>query len=50
VVQDEENQTAYLKLPNDGWWHWYGSDIEANAYYLKLLSKVNPQDVRASRL
>ena len=50
VVQDEENQTAYLKLPNDGWWYWYGSDIEANAYYLKLLSKVNPQDVRASRL
>ncbi len=50
VVQDEENQTAYLKLPNDGWWYWYGSDIEANAYYLKLLSKTNPQDVRASRL
>lgn len=50
VVQDEENQTAYLKLPNDGWWYWYGSDIEANAYYLKLLSKTNAQDIRASRL
>ena len=50
VVQDEENQTAYLKLPNEGWWYWYGSDIEANAYYLKLLSKTNPQDARASRL
>ena len=50
VVQDEENQTAYLKLPNDGWWYWYGSDIEANAYYLKLLSKTAPQDIRASRL
>lgn len=50
VVQDEENQTAYLKLPNDGWWYWYGSDIEANAYYLKLLSATNAQDIRASRL
>ena len=50
VVQDDENQTAYLKLPNDGWWYWYGSDIEANAYYLKLLSRTNPQDIRASRL
>ena len=50
VVQDDENQTAYLKLPDGGWWYWYGSDIEANAYYLKLLSKTNPQDVRASRL
>ena len=50
VVQDDENQTAYLKLPQEGWWYWYGSDIEANAYYLKLLAKTNPQDVRASRL
>ena len=50
VVQDDENQTAYLKLPDGGWWYWYGSDIEANAYYLKLLSKTNPQDARASRL
>lgn len=50
VVQDDENQTAYLKLPEPAWWFWYGSDIEANAYYLKLLSRVNPQDVRASRL
>ncbi len=50
VVQDDENQTAYLKLPEGGWWYWYGSDIEANAFYLKLLSRTNPQDVRASRL
>ncbi|MFO0918525.1 MAG: hypothetical protein U0872_09445 [Planctomycetaceae bacterium] len=51
VVQDDENQTAYLKLPeNNWWWHWYGSDIEANAYYLKLLARTNPQDARASRL
>ncbi len=50
MVQDDENQTAYLKLPEGFWWYWYGSDIEANAYYLKLLSKTNPHDVRASRL
>ena len=50
VVQDDENQTAYLKLPDGGWWYWYGNEIEANAYYLKLLSKTNPQDIRASRL
>lgn len=51
VVQDEENQTAYLRLPEDNWWWaWYGHEIEANAYYLKLLAAVNPQDPRASRL
>ncbi len=51
VVQDDENQTAYLKLPEGNyWWYWYGSEIEANGYYLKLLARTNPKDERASRL
>jgi hypothetical protein len=51
LVQDDENQTAYLRLPEDNaWWFWYGSAIEANAYYLKLLTRVNPQDPRGARL
>lgn len=51
LVQDEENQTAYLRLPQDTpWWCWYGNDLEANAIYLKLLSRVQPKDRRASRL
>ncbi len=51
VVQDEENQTAYLKLPGDNyWWYWYGSEIEADAYYLKLLARTSPKDEKASRL
>src|SRR5262249_462176 len=51
VVEDEENQTAYLKLPqNNYWWFWYGSETEANAYYLKLLAKTEPKSRVASRL
>ncbi|MBY0522870.1 MAG: hypothetical protein K2R98_05710 [Gemmataceae bacterium] len=51
VVQDDENQTAHLKLPGDNyWWNWYGSENEANAYYLKLLARTNPKDEKASRL
>jgi uncharacterized protein YfaS (alpha-2-macroglobulin family) len=51
LVQDAENETAYLKLPEGSyWWYWYGSEIEANAYYLKLLARVKPQSVQASRL
>jgi hypothetical protein len=51
VVEDKENQTAYLKLPNGNrWWYWYGSEIEANAYYLKLLSATNPKDEKAAGL
>lgn len=51
VVQDDENQTAYLKLPADNpWWTWYGSEIEADGYYLKLLAKTDPKGKTASRL
>ncbi|MSR58152.1 MAG: alpha-2-macroglobulin [Planctomycetaceae bacterium] len=51
VVEDDENQTAYLKLPeNNSWWFWYGSENEAHAYYLKLLAKTSPQARRTSRL
>lgn len=51
LVLDDENQTAYLRLPADSpWWYWHGSETEANAFYLKLLSRVNPKDERPSRL
>jgi uncharacterized protein YfaS (alpha-2-macroglobulin family) len=51
VVEDDENQTAYLKLPADNyWWHWYGSEIEAHAFYLKLLSKTDAKGTLAPKL
>jgi len=51
IKVDDENQTAYLDLPNKTyWWYWYGSNIEANAHYLKLLARVNPQDPKTSGL
>jgi uncharacterized protein YfaS (alpha-2-macroglobulin family) len=51
LVEDPENQTAYLNLPNSGyWWYWYGSEYEAHAYYLMLLSRVAPGSKKASQL
>ncbi len=51
VVQDDENQTAHLKLPNEGyWWSWYGSDTETDAFYLKLLARTDPKGELASWL
>ncbi len=51
VVHDDENQTAYLKLPADNyWWYWYGSENEAMAYYLKLLAKTDAKSKTASGL
>lgn len=50
-VEDKENQTVYLDLPNRGyWWWWYGNENEAHAFYLKLLTRVDPKGDRASGL
>ena len=51
VVRDNENQTAYLKLPNENYrWSWYGSELETDAFYLKLLSRTDPRGELAPRL
>jgi uncharacterized protein YfaS (alpha-2-macroglobulin family) len=51
LVFDAQNQTAYLNLPNANyWWYWYGSEYEAHAYYLKLLSRTDPEGQTASGL
>ncbi|HUF61209.1 MAG TPA: MG2 domain-containing protein [Verrucomicrobiales bacterium] len=48
---DEENQTAWLDLRNgDYWYHWYGSEFEAHAAYLKLLTRLKPKSPVASGL
>ncbi len=45
---DEENQTAFLEMGNNGyWWRWYGSEIEAHAWYLKLLVVTKPESKQA---
>ena len=50
VVEDDENQTAYLNMAGTPWWYWYGSETEAQAYYLKLLVATDPQSDVAPRL
>jgi uncharacterized protein YfaS (alpha-2-macroglobulin family) len=50
VVEDDENQTAYLNLPEGIWWYWYGSEFEAHAYYLKLLAATDPKSEISPRL
>ncbi|MCA8959044.1 MAG: alpha-2-macroglobulin, partial [Planctomycetes bacterium] len=49
-VDDDENQTLYLDLGGRSWWYWYGSEYEAQAAYLELLSQVDPKGRKASRL
>ncbi len=51
LVYDDENQSAHLKLGNSGyWWYWYGSEIEAHAWFLKLLAATNPKSKQARGL
>ncbi|MGE3639942.1 MAG: alpha-2-macroglobulin [Pirellulales bacterium] len=50
LVEDNENQTAYLDLPENIWWYWYGSEFEAQAYFLKLVVAANPKDPVAPKL
>ena len=45
VKYDAENQSAFIDLPNQNyWWNWFGDSIEANAIFLKLLSRTKPND------
>ncbi len=51
LKQDEENQTAYLDLPQGGWWwYWYEDQIETQAVFLRLLVAANPKDETAPRI
>ncbi|MEP3481147.1 MAG: MG2 domain-containing protein [Fuerstiella sp.] len=50
LVQDDENQTAWLRTKQIYWWSWYGSENEGMARYMQLLLKVNPKNPVAPRL
>jgi alpha-2-macroglobulin len=49
LVEDAENETAYLRN-EASWWYWYGGSIEATALYLKLLTQVDPKGITAPRV
>jgi uncharacterized protein YfaS (alpha-2-macroglobulin family) len=51
LVTDAENQSAFLRLPNESsWWRWYGDEIETHAYTLKLLARTRPESPAAAGL
>lgn len=51
LQQDDSLQTAWLRLPNEGyWWRWYGSGVATQAAYLKLMAKSDPGNPVTARL
>jgi len=48
LVQDAGNHVAYLRLPHaDDRWLWYGDDVETQACYLRLLTRMDPGSAEA---
>lgn len=43
LKQDDENQTAWLELPQGGWWYWWDDAIETQAAFLRLLVTTEPK-------
>lgn len=51
LQQDDSLQTAWLRLPNEGyWWRWYGNGVATQAAYLKLMAKSDPRNPVTARL
>ena len=44
LIRDAANQTAWLQLPEQFSWYWYGSENEAMAAFLQLKLATTPQD------
>ena len=50
LKQDAENQTAWLELPQSGWWYWWDDAIETQAAFLRLLVTAEPKGETAARI
>lgn len=51
LQHDDSLQTAWLRLPNGGyWWRWYGDGVATQAAYLKLMAKSDPRNPVTARL
>ena len=50
VERDDSNDTAWVRTPESYWWYWWNNDIEVNAWALKALVALEPQNELAPRL
>ena len=45
-----ETGTAWFRTPEHGWWYWWNSDVETNAWCLRAIVRLDPQSETAPRL
>ncbi|MHC4502638.1 MAG: alpha-2-macroglobulin family protein [Planctomycetota bacterium] len=43
VEEDRENDTAWVRTPQNGWWYWWNSDIETNGFVLSAIAELDPK-------
>ncbi len=48
--RDSENGTAYLEIPDNMWFFWWGNENVTQATYLRLLIADDPKDPMAAEL
>jgi hypothetical protein len=50
VQENSETQIAWFRTPRQGWWYWWNSDIETNAWCLRAIVRLDPKSDVAPRL
>ncbi len=50
LERNDETQVAWFRTPETGWWYWYNSDIETNAWCLRALVRLAPDHEAAPML
>ena len=50
VEENPETGIAWFRTPRQGWWYWWNSDIETNAWCLRALVRLEPKSEVAPRL
>jgi hypothetical protein len=48
--ENAETQVAWFRTPTEGWWRWWNSDIETNAWILRAIVAVDPKSDAAPKL
>jgi uncharacterized protein YfaS (alpha-2-macroglobulin family) len=49
-MENAETEVAWYRTPRAGWWYWWNSDIETNAWILRAITRLEPKSAVAPRL
>jgi hypothetical protein len=48
--ENPETEIAWFRTPSAGWWYWWNSDIETNAWCLRALIRLEPKSPLAPKI